>query len=379
MECTLKFNKTSLKEIVAEDKTKDYYDSEIKGLVLRVSKTNVRSFRLRYKMNNKTKMYTIGQLGSITLTQAKLEAQRLNLLIAQGVDIQKEKKSEQADENTSLTLRQYLDQFYLNWYKTHNRNYESLRVYLGKPLQELFDVELDIINDKKYLTKYLSDYQKENNSSNATYNRMLSTLKGMFSRAYEFGYIERNNVRDVKLLQVSSSKIRYLDDYETKRFFDNLPNLKSIIAQNIIKIAYYTGMRKGEILSLSFDDIDYQANQIALKSSNTKSNKTRSIPIHKEVMKVIKSINRESGLLFISEVTGKKYDNIDRSWKQLMKLSEIKNFRFHDLRHNFCSMLVMKDVPIYHVAQLAGHADVKTTQIYAHLSPAVKQSAIDIL
>ncbi|QWU98530.1 site-specific integrase [Francisella salimarina] len=375
----MKINRKFLKEKKPTDKTVDYYDSEVKGLILRISKTGVRSFRLRYKLNNKTNLYTIGQLGSITLDQAKLEAQRLNLLIAQGVDIKRENKPSQESENTNLTLRQYLDTFYLNWYKTHNRNYESLRVYLGKPLQKLFDVELDVINDKKYLTKYLSDYQNENNSSNATYNRMLSTLKGMFSRAYEFGYIEKNNVRDVKLLQVSSSKIRYLDNDETKKFFDNLPKLKSISAQNIIKIAYYTGMRKGEILSLNFDDIDYQTNQITLKSSNTKSNKTRSIPIHEEVMKIIKSIERKSGLLFVSEVTGKKFDNIDRSWKQLMKLSEIENFRFHDLRHNFCSMLVMKGVPIYTVSQLAGHADVKTTQIYAHLSPDVKKSAIDLI
>ena len=375
----MKITKKFIKEIKLSDKTVDYYDSEVKGLILRVSKTGAMSFRLRYKINNKTKMYTIGQLGSLTLTQAKLEAQRLNLLIAQGIDIQKEKKSEQTDENTNLTLRQYLDKFYLNWYKTHNRNFESLRVYLGKPLEKLFDVELDTINDKKYLTKYLSDYQNNNHSSNATYNRMLSTLKGMFSRAYEFGYIETNNVRDVKLLQVTSSKIRYLDEEETKSFFDNINKLKSTQAQNIIKIAYYTGMRKGEVLSLSFDDIDYHTNQITLKSSNTKSNKTRSIPIHSEVMKIIKSLERNSGLLFISDITGSKIDNIDRSWNTLMKLAEIENFRFHDLRHNFCSMLVMKGVPIYTVAQLAGHADVKTTQIYAHLSPDVKKSAIDLI
>lgn len=375
----MKITRKFLKDLKPTDKTVDYYDSEVKGLILRISKTGVKSFRLRYRINNKTSLYTIGQLGSITLEQAKLEAQRLNLLIAQGIDIKKEKHPKKDDENTNLTLRQYLNSFYLNWYKTHNLNYESLRVYLGKPLEKLFDVELDTINDKKYLTKYLSDYQNENNSSNATYNRMLSTLKGMFSRAYEFGYIETNNIRDVKLLKVASGKIRYLDDNETKKFFENLSKLKSITAQNIIKIAYYTGMRKGEILSLSFDDIDYQTNQITLKSSNTKSNKSRSIPIHKEISSILERKNNQSGFIFISEKTGTKYDNIDRSWKQLMKLSGIENFRFHDLRHNFCSMLVMNGVPIYTVAQLAGHADVKTTQIYAHLSPDVKKSAIDIL
>ena len=75
-----------------------------------------------------------------------------------------------------------------------------------------------------------------------------------------------------------------------------------------------------------------------------------------------------------------KYNSQNKASSNLSKEeSQIENFRFHDLRHNFCSMLVMKGVPIYTVAQLAGHADVKTTQIYAHLSPDVKKSAIDLL
>lgn len=365
-------------ELELSDKTVDYSDTEVKGLILRVKPNGNMVWRLNYRNSHKVqKRYTIGDYKKIKVTQAKKEALRLNGLIAQDIDIQKEKLEK--SRSVDLTLRKFIEEFYLQWYKTHNKNIKSLLFYMGKPFQKILDKPIIELNDKKYMTKFLSDYQNENNTSNATYNRMLSTLKGIFSRSYEFGYIEKNNVRDVKLLKVLSSKIRYLDDNETRRFFESLPKLKSITAQNIIKIAYYTGMRKGEILSLSFDDIDYQTNQITLKSSNTKSNKTRSIPIHEEVMKVIKSIGRGSGLLFVSEVTGKKFDNIDRSWKQLMKLSEIENFRFHDLRHNFCSMLVMKGVPIYTVSQLAGHADVKTTQIYAHLSPDVKKTAIDLI
>jgi site-specific recombinase XerD len=57
----------------------------------------------------------------------------------------------------------------------------------------------------------------------------------------------------------------------------------------------------------------------------------------------------------------------------------IKNFRFHDLRHDFCSKLVQKGADLYSVAGLAGHKDIKTTQRYAHLSPEKLRSTIQKL
>lgn len=73
----MKFTKTSIAEIENPDKQIDYHDSEIGGLILRVFPSGIKSFRLRYTIGNKRKIYTIGKLGSITLTQAKKEAQRL--------------------------------------------------------------------------------------------------------------------------------------------------------------------------------------------------------------------------------------------------------------------------------------------------------------
>ncbi len=373
----MKLTKTSIANIQTTNKVTDYHDNDVKGLILRVSKTWVKSFRLRYSINGCRKIYTIGQLGAITLTQAKKEAQRLNGLIAQGIDIASDKK--QAKNTDKITLKEYIDSFYFSWYKKNNKNTIALEFYLGKPLKKIMNKTLNELNNKNLMIKYLNSYQIENNTSDATYNRMLSTVKGMFSRAYEFQYIQSNNIKDIKPLKINIKKIRYLSNAETERFFGAIDKLNNIQAREIIKIAYFTGMRKNEILSLSADDIDLNTNQIVLKSENTKSSKIRYIPMHKDVLEIVKTKKNKSKYLFISEKTDTKYHNINKSWKKLMSVAQIENFRFHDLRHNFCSMLVMKGVPIYTVAQLAGHADVKTTQIYAHLSPDVKKSAIDLL
>ncbi|MBK2296734.1 site-specific integrase [Francisella philomiragia] len=182
----------------------------------------------------------------------------------------------------------------------------------------------------------------------------------------------------MKSLPVNSGKIRYLSEDEAQRFFDAL-NKQSDLIRNIILVAYYTGMRKGEIFSLRWGNIDFVTDQINLEAINTKTNTSRQIPIHKKLKPIFKANEGSNSDLVFKNSEGEQLTQIEKQWKKFKKEADIENFRFHDLRHNFCSMLVMKGVPIYTVAQLACHSDVKTTQIYAHLSPDIKRAAVDLL
>lgn len=373
----IEFTKTKLKDIGVVNSTTDYTDPKYKGLVLRVSPSGSKTWRLNYRNANKIqKRYTIASYDALTLSQVKLELQRLNGLISQGVDIQV--KEEQA--NRDILFKDYLNDFYLGWYASNRKSYKTNNDILVKQLKSLHDIKLkDIVPN--LVNNILYKYQKEAKISDSRVNRIMACLKGAISKAYEFGYIDVNSLTKLKLKPTFSSKIRYLDDEETQKFFSVLKKQKNILLQGIVTLAYYTGMRRGEIFSLTWNDIDYSTNQIILNSKNTKSGKSRAIPIHDEVIKILSNIDciSKNDLIFKSPVTGGALDNIKKSWTRFITEAGIENFRFHDLRHNFCSMLVMKGVPIYTVAQLAGHADVKTTQIYAHLSPDVKKSAIDLI
>ena len=68
-----------------------------------------------------------------------------------------------------------------------------------------------------------------------------------------------------------------------------------------------------------------------------------------------------------------------RSWMKLLKDAEITKFRWHDMRHDFASKLVMKGVPLNTVRDLCGHADISTTLRYAHLAPEHKAEAVALL
>ncbi|AJI57379.1 phage integrase family protein [Francisella philomiragia] len=371
----VKFTKTFLNSLTPSNKRVDYSDSEVKGLILRVMPSGVKTWRLNYRNAEKIqKRYTIGSYESLTLTQARNEAMRLNGLIAQGVDVQSDK---QEVTEARKTFKQYLDDFYVDWYMRNRKSYQSTLNILQRTLEPLHTFPLEQI-DAKQVDIFLKKYQQDRGCSNSRINRILVALKGSISRAVEFGYLKENPLSKLKQLKESSQNIRYLTNNETEVFFETLEKQPKIL-RDVVIVAYYSGMRLGEILSLKWSNIDYHTQQIILDAEDTKTNKGRSIPLHKEIVTVISNIKNNSRYIFVSEITGEKLNTVRSYWDRFIKESGIDKFRFHDLRHNFCSMLVMKGVPIYTVAQLAGHSDVKTTQRYAHLSPDVKKSAIDLI
>ncbi|MBK2085319.1 Arm DNA-binding domain-containing protein [Francisella adeliensis] len=207
----IKFTKSELNKIKSSSAIVDYTDPEYKGLVLRVTPSGGKTWRLNYRNKNKVqKRYTIANYNSLTLTQAKLEAQRLNGLISQGEDIQSNENHSDKDP----LLKDYLNDFYLNWYKDNRKSYKTNNDILVKQLVSLHNTKLSDISPN-LVNNTLYKYQKEKGISDSRVNRIMACLKGAMSKAYEFGYVDNNSLSKLKLKTVSSSKIRYLDDEET--------------------------------------------------------------------------------------------------------------------------------------------------------------------
>jgi site-specific recombinase XerD len=89
----------------------------------------------------------------------------------------------------------------------------------------------------------------------------------------------------------------------------------------------------------------------------------------------MKQSGNGTGLVFPG-AEGKTRNNIKKAWNNLLKTAQINNLRWHDLRHNFASKLVMAGEDLNTVRELLGHSDLKMTLRYAHLSPEHKASAV---
>ncbi len=178
------------------------------------------------------------------------------------------------------------------------------------------------------------------------------------------------------------------NEWLSERGKPSMPPLADEYADYIkpmVLFALNTGIRRGSLFSLKWGEIDFNTRAIILRAAISKSGKTERLPINKTAMSVMETWKKQSAdtsddaLIFPSPKTGKMLDNVKKAWTRILLDAKIENFRWHDMRHDFASQLVMKGVDLNTVRELMGHSDMKMTLRYAHLAPENKLRAVELL
>ena len=203
----------------------------------------------------------------------------------------------------------------------------------------------------------------------ATINRYFSSLSGALRYGHKnLRWINENPCTCLIKLKENPVKRRILTEEEEVRLLKACRESKNPYLYPITLIAFTTGARKGEILNLTWDCINFDYKIATIKDS--KNGQPRKIGLVDSVIKEIKLIKEnckhDTQLVFSSKSAFGKVD-ITKAWHAVLKESGIKNFVFHGLRHHFCSVgggLGASGVQLR--AQL-GHASSRMTDHYSHL------------
>jgi integrase len=127
---------------------------------------------------------------------------------------------------------------------------------------------------------------------------------------------------------------------------------------------------------LKWSDVDVERGFITLL--HPKGGKTITLPLNSMAIDVLKSIERKDSEYVFPGKTGEKLTDFSSSWRRIKKLAKLPvEFRLHDLRHHYASVLVSGGIDIFTVSRLLSHKDVSTTKRYAHLSDAAMKTATD--
>ena len=213
----------------------------------------------------------------------------------------------------------------------------------------------------------------------ATKNRYRALLSLVFRQAMRNGKADSNPARLVGARPENNARIRYLLDEEEAELRKAMAGRYDWHAP-ILDVALHTGMRLSEQFTLSWDQVDLTRREITL--DETKNGSSRTIPLNAVAMAAFRQMTErphlKTGRVFRSargEAVGSP-----RAWFTVaIKDAGIKKFRWHDLRHTFCSRLAMAGVDIRTIAQLAGHKTLAMAMRYSHLSPSHNLSAIERL
>lgn len=293
-------------------------------------------------------------------------------------------KVEKLVKEKIVTLTQFRDEYFEHIKLSKSKSYlRSVQLSFSQFLS--FTGNLPIKNiDSHLLDRFISNTFSRSNSAASLYYR---TLKAAFSKAESWGYISSNPFKKVKAPKVPKSHPQFITQEEFQKIL-------SVTERNDLKdifiIAFYTGMRLGEILNMKYSWIDFSQNIITTKNSNgysTKSKKERIIPMNDHVQQIINSkiifLNGASKESYIFQnLNGIKYneDFISKQFKKFIRKAKLSDdIHFHTLRHSFASILVQRGCSLYVVKELLGHEDIKTTQVYSHLTQVNLTNAVNML
>lgn len=208
--------------------------------------------------------------------------------------------------------------------------------------------------------------------SPATVNRYLAAFSRALTIAMkEWGWLDDTPMRKVSKPSEGNGRNRLLSLEEKDRLLKACQESPSPHLYNIVALALLTGMRQGEILNLTFESCDFQNKLITLEK--TKNGERRILPMTKAVEEILVSCKQsdiDSGLVFKPSSSSNRSGLVDvyNAFTKALQKSNIKNFRFHDLRHASASYLAMNGATQGELMTILGHKSPEMTRRYAHYS-----------
>jgi len=212
------------------------------------------------------------------------------------------------------------------------------------------------------------------------------TLKAALNKAVEWNYISVNPFTKVKFPKLSKTFPVFISEDELLII---LANTQYQHLKDIFTVAFYTGLRLGELVNMRWHWVDFIQNQLTVKCSDefqTKSKKERIVPMSDKVRAILfkrfNSVLHNSAEVVFYNRRGKLLyqESISKQFKKIIRKSNLSDkIHFHTLRHSFASILVQKGVSLYVVKELLGHEDLATTQIYSHLQKQNLKDAVNLL
>jgi integrase len=302
----------------------------------------------------------------------------------------------------------FLDEVYEPWAKANIRTPKNTLGRLRANFPDLQNKKLDEIN--AWVVEKGRSARLKAGAKATTVNRDLDDLRSALGKAVAWKLLDVHPLTDVKRSRTDDNAgVRFLDEDEEKRLraaldareeriraerdranawrvercYPTMPDLRRVEFADYLKpmvlLSINTGVRRGELFSLEWRDVDLVRSILTVRGQSAKSGRTRHVPLNAEALAALQGWREQrpepDGLVFPGR-HGNRLDNVRRAWVGVLADANIKGFRWHDQRHHFASRLVMAGVDLNTVRELLGHASYAMTLRYAHLAPEHKAAAV---
>lgn len=398
-------------KVLPQMKPFQIHDTKQSGFILRIQPTGVMTYYYEYRLKGKRNRVRIGTTKEINPVIARDLAEDF------AHDVKKEINPAVARREArvgTMTLGDYVTNEYSRWALSRFRSGAATINQIESVFKHLLKKPL---NDQSFST-YIEDHQTarlESGIKKATIDREVGALKSLFSHAVKNEKIklpihplrnvtqvrkenndDEGDERDRYLGQqdpneptnfwkaIEAREVRkrnerrHFNEWRRIRHLPPLPDLDQHSFADHLKpmivLSLNTGLRRRELFCSTWEKFKPNLPQptLTIPGAIAKNKKTRHIVLNRTALQTLllwqRQTGRASGLIFPSH-NGKPRSNVKKAWGKLLADAKIENFRWHDMRHDFASRLVMAGVDLTHVRSLLGHSSFKLTLRYAHLAP----------
>ena len=352
------------------------YDTTIKGFGVRVTASGAKSFVLNYRAGGRERRITIGSFPAWNVKTARDQAAALRRRIDMGEDPMAERHAERGAPTMAALAERYLE------YAAKRKRPRSLQ----EDKAILDGVILPALGKHRIADLRRSDVEKlfrtVSDRAPIRANRMLSLLRRMLNLATIWELRAGDNPATSIERNAETRRERYLDAEELGRLLAALAGHRNQQSANVIRLALLTGARRGELLGATWGQIDLAAGVWTKPASLTKQAKSHRVPLNGPALTLLAAMKAQAdaennrraqyGLppidhLFPGTGASRIQGDLKHTWQSICRAAELKDLRFHDLRHVFASFLASSGHNLPLIGQLLGHSNPSTTARYAHL------------
>jgi integrase len=202
-----------------------------------------------------------------------------------------------------------------------------------------------------------------------TVRQYLDSLSAVLTVAVEDReWVAVHPLRKVRKPPASPGRVRVLSDAERLRLLDACLQSRHPGLYRLVLLALTTGAKRGELLSLHWQDVDLERGYLRL--TQTKNRERRAVPIPALTLERLRlwSQGQPLSAWVIPRQSARTAFPGEHAWRQALRRAQVEDFRFHDLRHTFASYLAMSGATLAEIAEVLGHKSLTMRRRYAHFT-----------
>lgn len=347
------------------------WDGEVKGFGVRIYPTGKKSFVLDYRDNNRKNLMVIGSYSVLKVDAARDQAKEYLVNLTKGVNPLQKRKEDRQGKLIKDLCKAFIEQ--------HAVKKKSGKDYISRIERFIIPAwgNLLIANIKK--SDVIALHTKLGKQGHYQANRVYSLLSKMFNWARDNDFVPPEHINPCFGIEKfeETPRDRFVSHEEFPKLAEAINAEPNQAVVSAIWLYLLTGLRKEELLTLRWSDINLECKE--LKLTDTKNGKAHYLPLSIAAINILNQTPRieDNPYVIVGKNPGCHLVNIAKPWERIRKAAGLEDVRLHDLRRTVGSWLAQSNNSLHLIGRVLNHSNQSTTAIYARFGQGSVRDALE--